>query len=167
MAKAMGRLKLAWIVGAVAVSVVIGGGPVLARSVPCAANGECIGTKKADTIQGPGNNVLDGKAGNDKLFSGGGSDVLGGPGNDSLTAVGAIESDGNSGGYNNLNGGPGNDRINAPAGFGYNDITGDSGNDVINAKNGAPDTIDCGSGKDKVSFDAALDTIANCEVQGS
>jgi Ca2+-binding RTX toxin-like protein len=167
MEQAFGRMKTAWIIGAVAVSVVITGGPALARAVPCAANGECIGGKKADTIQGPGNNVLDGKAGNDKLFSGGGSDVLGGPGNDTLTAVGAVESEGNSGGFNNLNGGPGNDKINAPAGLGYNAITGDSGNDVINARNGAPDTIDCGSGKDKVSFDPALDTIVNCEAQSS
>ena len=163
----IGRIKAAWIIGAVAVSMVVSGAPALARTVPCAANSECVGTRKADTIQGPGSNVINGKAGNDKLFSGGGSDILGGAGNDTLTAVGAVESDGKSGGFNNLNGGAGDDKINAPAGLGHNAITGDSGNDVINAKNGAPDTIDCGSGKDKVSFDAALDTIANCESQGS
>jgi len=167
LAKTSGRFKTAWVVAAVAVTLVVSGGPVLARAIPCAANSTCVGTKKADSIQGPGSNILNGKAGDDKLFSAGASDVLGGPGNDTLTAAGAVESDGNSGGFNNLNGGPGNDRISAPAGYGYNDITGDSGNDVINAKNGAPDTIDCGSGKDKVSFDAALDTIANCEAQAA
>jgi Ca2+-binding RTX toxin-like protein len=68
---------------------------------------------------------------------------------------------------NAFNGGPGNDRINAPAGLGHNDILGGPGNDVINAKNGAPDSIDCGPGKDTVSFDAAVDSIANCESQGA
>jgi Ca2+-binding RTX toxin-like protein len=165
MATVSGRMKAAWIIGAVAVSVVVSGAPALARTIPCAVNSICVGTKKADTINGPVANILDGKAGNDKLFSGGASDVIGGPGNDTLTAVGAYDDGTNTGGFNNLNGGPGNDKINAPAGLGYNDITGDSGNDVINAKNGAPDTIDCGSGKDKVSFDPALDTIVNCESQ--
>ena len=41
------------------------------------------------------------------------------------------------------------------------------GDTVPPACNGAPDTIDCGPGKDKVSFDTALDTIVNCESQGS
>ena len=86
-----------------------------------------------------------------------------GSGNESLTAAGTVESDGNSGGFNNLRGGKGNDKIKAPAGHGYNDIFGEDGDDVIDAKNGAPDYIDCGPGKDTVSYDVALDGIANCE----
>ena len=167
MAQALGRMKAAWIIGAVAATLVAGGGPVLARSIPCAANSDSTGTKQDDTIKGPGNNILNGKGGADKLYSGGGSDVLGGSGNDTLVAVGAVESDGNFGGYNNLRGGSGDDKIKAPAGLGYNFITGDDGNDIINAENGAPDTIDCGKGKDTVSYDAALDSITNCEKQGS
>ena len=167
MGQALARVKAASIIGALAVTLIVSGGPVLARTIPCAANSDCVGTKNADTIKGPGNNILNGKGGADKLYSGGGSDVLGGSGNDTLTAVGAIESDGNFGGYNSLRGGSGDDKIKAPAGLGYNFITGDDGNDIINAENGAPDTIDCGSGKDTVSFDAALDTITNCEKQGS
>jgi Ca2+-binding RTX toxin-like protein len=167
MTAAIGRMKAAWIIGAVAVSVVVSGAPALARTIPCAANSTCVGTKKADTINGPVANILDGKAGNDKLFSGGASDVIGGPGNDALTAVGAYDDGTNRGGFNKFDGGPGNDKINAPAGLGYNEILGGSGNDVVSAKNGAPDTIDCGPGKDKVSFDAALDTIVNCESQGA
>ena len=163
MAQALGRMKAAWVIGAVAVTLVASGGPVLARSIPCAANSECIGTKKADTIKGPGNNILDGKGGDDELYSGGGSDVYGGSGNDRLTAVGTVESEGNSGGFNNLRGGKGDDKIKAPAGHGYNDIFGEDGDDIIDAKNGAPDDIDCGSGKDTVSYDAALDSITNCE----
>src|SRR5215213_9260453 len=157
MGQALGRLKAAWIIGAVTVTLVVGGGPVLARSIPCAANSECIGTKKADTIKGPGNNILDGKGGDDELYSGGGSDVYGGSGNDRLTAVGTVESEGNSGGFNNLRGGKGDDKIKAPAGHGYNDIFGGDGDDIIDAKNGAPDDIDCGPGKDTVSYDGALD----------
>ena len=163
MGQALGLMKAAWIIGAVAATLVASGGPVLAGSIPCAANSECSGTKQDDTIRGLGNNILDGKGGDDKLYSRGASDVLGGPGNDSLTAVGAIESDGTSGGYNNLYGGKGNDVIKAPAGFGYNAIFGEDGNDVISAKNGAPDDIDCGPGKDTVSYDAALDSVTNCE----
>ena len=163
MGQALGRMKAAWIVGAVAVTLVVSGGPVLARSIPCAANSECIGTKKADTIKGPGNNILEGKGGDDELYSGGGSNVYGGPGNDRLTAAGTVESEGTSGGFNNLRGGKGNDKIKAPAGHGYNAIFGEDGDDVIDAKNGAPDDIDCGSGKDTISYDAALDSIANCE----
>jgi serralysin len=167
MGQALGRMKAAWIIGAVAATLVVSGGPVLARSIPCAANSECIGTKKADTIKGPGNNILDGKGGDDELSSGGGSDVLGGSGNDSLTVAGAVESEGNSGGFNTIRGGKGDDKIKAPAGLGYNDIFGEDDNDVINAKNGAPDDIDCGSGRDTVSYDAALDSITECEVKKS
>src|SRR5215213_6306089 len=99
MAQALGRMKAAWVIGAVAVTLVASGGPVLARSIPCAANSECMGTKQDDTIKGSGNNILDGKGGDDELHSGGGSDVYGGPGADTLTASGAVESDGNSGGF--------------------------------------------------------------------
>jgi Ca2+-binding RTX toxin-like protein len=167
MTAAIGRMKTAWIIGTVAVSLVASGAPALARTIPCAANSTCLGTKKADTITGPAANILDGKAGNDRLYSGGASDVIGGPGHDTLIAVGTYEQDGNRGGYNKLSGGPGNDTISAPAGLGYNEILGGPGNDVIAARNGAPDDIDCGPGKDTVRFDAALDTIANCEAKGA
>jgi hypothetical protein len=160
MGQALGRMKAAWIVGAVAVTLVVSGGPVLARSIPCAANSECIGTKQDDTIRGPGS---DGKGGDDELYSGGASDVYGGSGNDRLTAAGTVESKGTSGGFNNLRGGKGDDKIKAPARHGYNAIFGEDGDDAIDAKNGAPDDIDCGLGKDTVSYDAALDSIANCE----
>jgi hypothetical protein len=81
--------------------------------------------------------------------------------------AGAVESEGNSGGFNTMRGGKGDDKIKAPAGRGYNDIFGEDGNDVINAKNGAPDDIDCGPGRDTVSYDAALDGITKCEVKNS
>src|SRR5215213_8042856 len=122
MGQALGRLKAAWIIGAVTVTLVVGGGPVLARSIPCAANSECYGTKKDDTIKGPGNNILDGKGGDDELYSGGASDVIGGPGNDILVAAGTVDSGGKSGGFNTFKGGNGADKIKAPAGHGHNDI---------------------------------------------
>ena len=42
-------------------------------------------------------------------------------------------------------------------------ITGDSGDDVINAKDGFKDTIDCGTGSDRVTVDAIDVVSSNCE----
>ena len=42
-------------------------------------------------------------------------------------------------------------------------ITGGSGDDVINAKDGAKDTIDCGTGSDRVTVDAIDVVSSNCE----
>ena len=42
-------------------------------------------------------------------------------------------------------------------------ITGGSGDDVINAKDGSKDTIDCGTGSDRVTVDAIDVVSSNCE----
>jgi hypothetical protein len=42
-------------------------------------------------------------------------------------------------------------------------ITGGTGDDVINAKDGSKDTIDCGTGSDRVTVDAIDVVSSNCE----
>jgi Ca2+-binding RTX toxin-like protein len=139
MTQVSGRMKTALLVGAVAVSVLISGAPVLAASIPCPVNSECVGTEKADTFQAEGQNTIDGKNGNDRITDGGRASVL--------------------------HGRAGNDRIVALKGL--NTIFGGQGEDVIKAKNGEYDDIDCGPGKDTVIFDVGLDQVTGCESQSS
>ncbi len=139
MTQVSGRMKTALLVGAVAVSVLVSGAPVLAKSIPCPVNSECVGTEKADTFQAGGQNTIDGKNGNDRITSMAGASVL--------------------------HGRSGNDRIVALKGL--NTIFGGRGEDVIKAKNGEYDDIDCGPGKDTVIFDVGLDQVTGCESQSS
>ena len=96
--------------------------------------------------------------GNDKFD---GSDnqetVDGGPGNDELQG---------SFGHDTITGGPGQDIINGDGGS-YCDLYSCSvpfGNDTIHARDGEADTIECGTGQDKVTADA-VDTVApSCET---
>jgi hypothetical protein len=95
-----------------------------------------IGTARAD--------YLPGGAGNDRILGNGGADtILGGAGDDFLDG-----GDGND----VMNGGPGSDRI-----------LGGVGSDTIHADDGERDTVDCGTGSDRVYVDA-LDIVKNCEV---
>lgn len=83
---------------------------------------------------GPGDDKLFGVQGNDRLFGGPGADLLvGGPGDDKLI------------------GGPGPDRI-----------FGGAGNDLIDARDGGPDFVNCGSGRDTVRADR-IDHLVHCE----
>ena len=176
MAGLMRRAKAAGIVAAVAVTLVVSGGPALARTIDCAFDDRaCFGTKQADTITGEGQNIIDGKGGNDRITSlGGSSDIIGGAGSDRITdEKGASDIEGGAGddtivskgGASNLTGGSGDDEIRALRGL--NDIKGNGGDDVINAKNGEGDDVDCGTGKDKVIFDAGLDELTGCEIKRS
>jgi Ca2+-binding RTX toxin-like protein len=157
MTQVSGRMKTALLVGAVAVSVLVSGAPVLAASIPCPVNSECVGTEKADTFQAEGQNTIDGKNGNDRITDGGGgSFIIAGGGNDRITS---------KGGASVLHGRSGNDCIVALKGL--NTIFGGQGEDVIKAKNDEYDDIDCGPGKDTVIFDVGLDQVTGCESQSS
>ena len=104
------------------------------------------GNARANTLRGTArNDTLRGLRGNDLLRGYGGSDLLlGGAGNDRLY------------------GGAGNDQI--LGGPGKDLIYGDAGNDTISARDGAHDTIHCGTGRDTVYADK-LDTVSgDCEV---
>ncbi|MEA2374133.1 MAG: hypothetical protein QOD53_596 [Thermoleophilaceae bacterium] len=89
----------------------------------------------------------------DKLNGGDGDDVLyGAAGNDTLK--------GNAG-KDKLFGGRGNDRLDG--GKGKDVLSGGAGKDTINAKDGARDSVNCGSGKhDKVRADKK-DKLKGCE----
>jgi hypothetical protein len=99
-----------------------------------------------------GGDLITGTKGKDVLSGGKGEDCIsGGPGNDTLSGGDGADS---------LSGGAGNDAIDG--GKGRNKISGGAGNDAINAANHSRDTVNCGSGRDKVTADR-MDRLRGCE----
>jgi Ca2+-binding RTX toxin-like protein len=92
----------------------------------------------------PGDDRLGGTRKADKLIGRGGNDtLLGRKGGDLIL------------------GGRGNDKI--TGGKGFDEIRGGSGREVIRARDGHPDYIDCGKGKEVVYVDAVEDGVFNCK----
>jgi Ca2+-binding RTX toxin-like protein len=79
--------------------------------------------------------VIDGRGGNDVIKGRGGTDVL--------------------------RGGGGRDRISG--GKKFDRIDGERGSDRINARDGQPDEIDCGLGRDVATVDRHEDGVFDCE----
>jgi hypothetical protein len=125
-----------------------GGAQAPAPAVPGPLPGACAnlrsGTAGADILTGGAlGDRLRGLAGNDRLAGLAGDDCLsGGAGKDRLI------------------GGPGDDRLNG--GAGKDRLTSGGGNDRINARDGRPETVRCGGGKDRVSADRN-DRAIGCE----
>jgi Ca2+-binding RTX toxin-like protein len=180
MARGLSGARIIVIFAALSVALFVAAGPALARTFICAAGQDCTGTNKADKITGEGANTIDGKrgndtitsvqsiingnGGNDTLLSRGATEVRGGGGNDTLEEIESSGSGGPPFGGNLLDGGSGDDKIIVR--FGESIIEGGGGRDVIRAQNGQADGIDCGGGKDTVTFDEGLDDVAdNCEKQ--
>ncbi len=113
------------------------------------------GTEGADTYVGTSKrDVARSYAGNDTLEGRGGDDLLdGGPGRDTI--------DGGTG-HDRIIGGDGDDVL--IGGSAKDTIFGDAGNDVIQARDGAVDTIGCGSGTDRVVVDWTDVVATTCEV---
>lgn len=110
-----------------------------------------------------GQNGLVGGGGNDQIFSGAaGAGHWGDAGNDLLT--GGPGADILEGGFDvdTLVGADGNDLLNG--GTGRDRLDGGAGDDVIQAADGAPDTISCGPGVDRVVKDRLDRLPADCEV---
>jgi Ca2+-binding RTX toxin-like protein len=108
-----------------------------------------------------GRDLLEGGSGDDSLDGGAGADTLkGGTGDDTLR--GSLGNDVLSGGAgtDSLSGGPGNDTLSG--GTGADTLNGGSGNDTINSKDGVPETVNCGAGRDRVKADKA-DRLRSCE----
>jgi Ca2+-binding RTX toxin-like protein len=115
------------------------------------------GSGFGDTMIGPpvAGTLLRGGPGNDHISDEDSGQLLGGPGDDTLT--GASGSD-------TLRGGPDDDRI--VGGAGADALFGDSGNDNLQAKDGTADpAISCGKGVDGARTDAGIDPApTSCET---
>ena len=169
------------IFAALSVTLIVAVGPTLAMTITCAVDEDCNGTKKDDEITGEGDNTIDGErgddtitfvksviygsGGNDTLLSRGVSQVIGGGGDDTLEETEGLEDlAGELYGGNVFDGGSGDDKI--VVRFGATVVTARGGRDVIKAQNGRADSINCGGGKDTVTFDEGLDIVADsCEKQ--
>lgn len=119
-----------------------------------AGNDTQEGGKGADNEDaGSGNDLQDGGAGADRESGHAGNDVqYGGSGNDRLEGGDGADSE-----Y----GGSGNDTI--VGGRGADIIHGDAGDDTIYARDGAPDSVNCGSGRHDVAYADHSDKLRGCE----
>jgi Ca2+-binding RTX toxin-like protein len=125
----------------VVTALLLAGGAVLAKDVFC-TGGECVGTKRADTIaDSTGNDQIRAGAGGDDINGNGGGDVIrGGLGNDTIDVSG-LDSQRDT-------------------------IFGGKGDDLIGVdENNSADKVDCGAGNDTVFFEKGVDTVTNCETK--
>ena len=111
-----------------------------------------VGTNHPDLVKGRGaGDHLNGRGGADTINGQGGFDhIRGGAGADTLLGGpgGAV-----------MVGGPGRDEFNAIKGK----LVGGQGRDVIRARDGHPDIVNCGSGKDVAYVDRVEDGVYDCE----
>ena len=153
----------------------------------------CNGTEEADVLVGRdpemdtifgdggddkadgygGNDTIVGEAGNDTLYGGEGQDTMGGStGADSVYGGDDFDDITGDEGNDFLHGGPGVDDISDDSG--KDQIRGGGGGDYIDtgysedlasgSRDRVVDTVDCGSGIDKVLFEKGIDKInSNCE----
>jgi hypothetical protein len=142
---------------ALTVAAAIGCAAVAAGSVALGARGDqsaaIVGTPGPDTLRGGRSpDLIVGRARGDRLFGGGGFDrIRGGPGSDRLVGQGQGAL---------MVGGSGRDQFNMRNG---RQIQG-SGRDVIRARDGTPDQINCGPGRDDVAYvDRVEDGVYDCE----
>lgn len=181
------------VLATLAAAAALGSGIAAAANITCTVNpclgtpeGDSIegttGTDDVRALAGPdianggtgGSDVVRGNSGKDNLYGDVGFDrsldgtdeVYGGKGPDDLSGAGQGDL---------LKGGPGRDSIDARedlfAGksglvYGVDTVKGGGGDDEIDAtevSQPAADEINCGPGRDQVSFDQGLDTIRNCE----
>jgi Ca2+-binding RTX toxin-like protein len=114
-----------------------------------------------DTIDGgAGTDVIDGSDGDDVITGGAGDDqIQGGRGSDTID--GQVGDDTIDGGIGDdvIHGGVGADRI--TGGSGVDKLFGDAGKDILNSRDGAIDTLDCGTGKDTIDRDPN-DILKHC-----
>src|SRR5215218_6935464 len=73
----------------VTMALLLSGGTVLAKNITC-TGGTCVGTRKADNMQGKfDNDTIFGRRGNDRIVEDGGNDEIhGGSGNDEIIDTG-------------------------------------------------------------------------------
>ena len=138
-----------------AIAVLAGGSAAAAGgALPRAGQMAVIeGTRGPDTLRGGAKpDVILGRARGDRLFGGGGFDrIRGGRGSDRLIGQGQGAL---------MVGGSGRDEFNMRNG---RQIQG-AGRDVIRARDGSPDQINCGPGRNDVAYvDRVEDGVYDCE----
>ena len=135
-------------------------------------NDRVFGGSGTDTLDGEtGDDLLAGGAGNDGIRGGAGRHrMLGAAGADRIAGgVGSDIADGGGGndvidagtGADRVLGGPGADRLSG--GRGPDDVRAGAGDDRVAARDGTPDRVDCGPGRDVVAADR-LDVVSGCET---
>jgi hypothetical protein len=112
------------------------------------------GTPGPDVICGRGgNDILRGFGGNDRLYGGSGSDRLYGRGGSDVLAGGS--------GRDTLRGGSGPDRLGG--GRSRDVLLAGPGNDTLRARDGRPDRVAGGTGRDRARIDRLLDRVTGVE----
>jgi dipeptidyl aminopeptidase/acylaminoacyl peptidase len=104
-----------------------------------------VGTSAAETIQGA--------RGDDRLTGSGGADQIAGEGDRDRMSGGR--------GSDVMFGGSGNDQVDG--GRGRDSLLGGTGNDLIRARDGLPDRVTCGPGRDRVLADRLDSASRDCE----
>ena len=160
---------------AVAAALLLASGVAIAATLTCQtgsiSTNPCKGTNSDDTLigtlgddyiiggpttHGYGDDIINGREGNDKLYGGYNDDTITGNGGDDTV----------DGGYNRdtLDGGNGNDKIygyynrdKIIGGFGEDTISGGNDDDNVDAADGEIDYINCGTGTDTLKADAYAD----------
>lgn len=120
---------------------------------------------------GRGRDLLIGGVGSDRLFGLGGRDLLiGGEDLDVLKGGSSHDRLFGRAGDDRIRGGSGNDTVAGGAGddrlwgdTGRDRISGGSGDDLVHAADGRVDTVNCGSGEDRVIADRSDRIARNCE----
>lgn len=154
------RVKLGALIFTAMVAVAI---PVAADVKRGGAGADDLkGTSKADSLAGRGGaDSLRGRAGNDRLRGGGGDDeMVGAKGRDRILGGGGADVLVGGKGRDTLNPGHGEDGVNMRDGV----ELASPGPEVIRARDGEPDQISCGAGKDKVFVDEVEDGVFDCET---
>jgi len=114
-------------------------------AVVLAGSGKSSGGSTTSAMVGDGGpNRLIGTNRHDVINGHGGADVIKG-----------------RGGKDVIRGGRGRDRV--AGGKGFDRLNGDRGRDRIKARDGQPDEIDCGAGRDVATVDRQEDGVFDCE----
>ena len=131
--------------GVVVLAGLLAGGTTLAKDIIC-KSGHCVGTERADTMQGAaGNDVLVGRRGNDTILG---------------------DREGTPAGNDVLRGGAGKDLLFDGSRIVDTDtVFGGKGDDRIDVKEGdnTVDEVACGPGQDTVFADPS-DQLTDCEI---
>jgi Ca2+-binding RTX toxin-like protein len=131
-----------------------------------------LGSRCADTQRGgAGNDTQRGSSGDDRQYAGAGNDTIdggtgsdlesAGDGNDLVDGRAGADSLLGGAGLDVLSGGAGSDRL--TGGPSRDSLSGGAGNDTISARDGATDSIQCGTGRDRVVADRDDRVSRNCE----